>query len=296
MWMQILKHAGFPVLGRAFPRDWSETIRAANPEGFYESPLRHGIYARTNPNPRSGVFLAPYATGQHAVKVFARGLARTERAYLNFVIACVRDPREYSASLERLYAMERDNKLARAVRAGRGAASVPSLSFAPALLEWWNDNVTLLNDAARRHYPICFVDYAAVLRDPAREIERMLVWLGAGDRDAALVAVKEQLRTQRLDGEEGPRAGLAAWCDELYQRLARGTAPGRAFLARVARAHQALLPRIREAEREAREARKLERERVRTQRQVPLPSRGATSRSARLSPMRHRGLAPGRAG
>ncbi len=62
MWMQILKAAGLRVLGEAFPRDWGETIRDANAQGFYESPLRHGIYYRTNPHPRTGAFLPPQDT------------------------------------------------------------------------------------------------------------------------------------------------------------------------------------------------------------------------------------------
>jgi hypothetical protein len=280
MWMQILKAAGFPVLGRAFPRDWSETIRAANPEGFYESPLRHGIHARTNPDPRTGVFLAPHATRRHAVKVFAQGLARTDQAYADFVIASVRDPHEYASSLARLYALEHDNKLARAERYGRSPASVPYLSFAPALLEWWHDNVTLLCDAARRAYPVRFVSYAAVLAEPEREVPQVLSWLGAGDIAYALQAVKCQLRTQRREeGDDasaradGP-ARLVRSCEELYQRLCWGTALQRSFLRRVERVHQLLLPRIRAAEQAARAARRRERARVRAQRAVPCDSGG----------------------
>jgi hypothetical protein len=280
MWMQILKAAGFPVLGRAFPRDWSETIRDANPEGFYESPLRHGIHARTNPDPRTGVFLAPHATRRHAVKVFAHGLARTDRAYADFVIASVRDPHEYAASLARLYALEHDNKLARAERRGRSPASVPYLSFAPALLEWWHDNVTLLGDAARRAYPIRFVSYAAVLAEPERELGQVLSWLGAGDLARAVQAVKRQLRTQRREGDDaradGP-AKLVRGCEELYQRLCRGTALQRSFLRRVERLHQRLLPRIQAAEQAARVARRRERERVRAQRAVSSNSRGMSA-------------------
>lgn len=268
MWMQILKAAGFPVLGRAFPRDWSETIRAANPAGFYESSLRHGIHARSNPNPRTGAFLAPEATGRHAVKVFAQGLARSEPAYLDFVIASLRDPHEYAASLARLYALEHDNKLARAERSGRSAESVPYLSFAPALLEWWHDNVTLLLDAARRGYPIRFVSYAAVLAEPASVVREVLAWLGCDASKSALLAVKSELRTQRREGEdvalraEGP-ARLVSACEELYHNLCHGSALAPKFLSRIDRVHRRFLPRIEAAERAARAARRRERERAR---------------------------------
>jgi hypothetical protein len=296
MWMQILKEAGFPVLGRAFPRDWAETIRDANRRGFYESPLRHGIYRATNPNPRTGAFLAPAETARHAVKVFAQGLARTELAYLNYVIASVRDPREYEASLQRLYDMEHQNKLARAARKGRPLTVVPYLSFAPALLEWWHDNLTLLRDAERRGYPIRFVSYAAVLRDPERVVRELLGWLGAPDRDDAVQAVQHDLRTQaapqcddELADEVEARAAArersvearaaarertvearehnnephGKLCAELYQRIDQGRPLDRAFRQRLFRAHERLLPRIEAAEQEARDARRRERERAR---------------------------------
>lgn len=270
MWMQILKAAGFPVLGRAFPRDWSETIRAANPEGFYESPLRHGIHAGTNPNPRTGKYLAAHATRRHAVKVFAQGLARSDLAYLDFVIASLRDPHEYAASLSRLYALEHDNKLARAERRGRSPASVPCLAFAPALLEWWHDNVTLLRDAARRAYPVRFVSYAAVLGEPRQAVPDVLTWLGGGDAARALEAVKRELRTQgrtRADDEcaHAPY-DVVRWCEELHQGLCSGSAMERPFQRWVERAHQQLLPRIQAAERAARLARRQARARAREHR------------------------------
>jgi hypothetical protein len=265
MWMQILKQAGFPVLGRAFPRDWAETIRDANRAGFFESPLRHGIYYATNPNPRTGAFFAPSATRRHAVKVFAQGLARTDLAFTDFVIASVRDPREYEASLTRLYAMEHHNKLARAERTGRPTATVPYLSFAPALLEWWHDNTTLLRDAELRGYAIRFVSYASVLREPERVVSEVLSWLGAGNEEAAVQAVRRELRTQeaRAPAEPGGRGPLMRLCDELYQRIDQQIDFDAAFRRRLARAQQKLWPRIQAAEEEARAARKRERERAR---------------------------------
>ena len=59
MWMQVLRAAGFPVVGEAFPGHWDKTLADANPHGFYESPLRRGIFYATNPNPRTGEYLYP---------------------------------------------------------------------------------------------------------------------------------------------------------------------------------------------------------------------------------------------
>ena len=43
MWMQLLHAGGVQIVGEAFSRDWADTIRDANPNGFSESPYRRGI-------------------------------------------------------------------------------------------------------------------------------------------------------------------------------------------------------------------------------------------------------------
>ena len=83
MWMQILTGAGFPAFGEAFPRNWDKTLKDANPDGFYESILRQGIYYRTNPHPQSGAFFHPSQVTRHVVKVFIPGLVRTDRVLEN---------------------------------------------------------------------------------------------------------------------------------------------------------------------------------------------------------------------
>ena len=166
------------MLGEAFPRDWGETIRDANAEGFYESPLRHGIYYATNPHPRTGAFLPPGETKQMVVKVFAPGLAKSDLAYLDRVVATMRNWREYQASIRRLYAMEYEGKLSSAERAGKSREVVPQYTYLAPALEWWNDNFTLLRDALIRRYPLHMVSYGAVLRDPASVVGETLAWLG----------------------------------------------------------------------------------------------------------------------
>jgi len=224
MWMQILKAAGFPVLGEAFPRDWGETIRDANREGFYESPLRHGIYYATNPHPENGAFLQPHETRQMVVKVFAPGLRRSDLAYLDRVVATMRNWRDYRSSLARLFDLEREGKRALAERSGKPPEVVPDYSYLPAALEWWNDNYTLLRDALIRRYPLHMVSYAAVLRDPEKVVSETLSWLGSGQREAAVAAVQESLRTQSAETRtEGEPSGLTpeqeSLFDELYARI-----------------------------------------------------------------------------
>jgi hypothetical protein len=202
MWMQILSAAGLPRFGEAFPRDWGSTLRDANPEGFYESILRQGIYWRTNPHPRTGVYFFPEQVLRHAVKVFIPGLVRTDRAYIGRVIASVRPWREYCRSLRRLWAMED------AVLAERHPGRKPLPRLSPAL-EWWSESYALIRDVAIRRYPVHLQSYDGLLDDPERVLQRTFAWLGFGDAGAALAAVKPERRTQRA-GAPTPQASAGA--------------------------------------------------------------------------------------
>lgn len=267
MWMQVLKAAGYQVLGEAFPRDWGRTIREANKQGFFESPLRHGVRADSNRHPGTGEPLHPSNSQRLAVKVFARGLLRTESAYLTKVIASVRPWREVQLSLERLYAMEHANKLALAQRRGWSTEVLPSLAHPPSVLEWWHDNVSLLRDAGRRRYPLRLVSYASVLRPGSNVVADTLEWLGEGQLEPALACIQPALRTQDSAARPGVESGLSgaheAVFDELYARIDTGIALDPAFLNVVDRVHRELVPRIVEAQHWARGERAKARARAR---------------------------------
>jgi hypothetical protein len=267
MWMQILKAAGYPILGEAFPRDWGETIREANKQGFFESPLRLGIYYATNPHPRTGAFLAPKETRRLAVKVFAVGLVKSDLAYVDKVVASMRHWREYKRSLERLYGMERENKLAKAARVGRPPEAVPEVSTISPVLEWWSDNYALIRDALIRRYPMHMISYASVLRQTDKVVRETVAWVGGGDADAAVASVQELLRTQRVDEKSEEESGVSPeherLFDELYARVDDRKPLDAAFIDRLNAAHDQLAPQIVEAEKRARERRKQARERAR---------------------------------
>lgn len=249
MWMQVLKAAGYPILGEAFPRDWGDTIREANSQGFYESPLRHGINFTSNPHPRTGAFLHPSETENMVVKVFALGLAKTDLAYVKRVVATMRSVREYAASLTRLQQLERSGKLAKAEQAGQPPEIVPSYDHMPAALEWWNDNYALLRDALVRRYPLHMVSYEAILAEPEAVVSEALAWLGGGDVPAASAVVRAELRTQERPAlPDGPLEGLdeaqIALCDELYARVHHRKPLDGALIDRLNDMHDQLEPII----------------------------------------------------
>lgn len=251
MWMQILGAAGLPMFGEAFPRDWGSTLRDANPEGFYESVLRQGIYWRTNPHPRTGAYFFPEQVQRHAVKVFIPGLVRTDRAYIGRVIASVRPWREYCGSLRRLWAMED------AALAERHPGRRPPPRVSPAL-EWWSENYMLIRDVAIRRYPVHLQSYDGLLEDPEGVLARTLAWLGLGDAAAAMAAVKPSRRTQRVaaptDARSNPdeaelEPAVIEVFDRLYQVVHAGEPVRPELLAALNATQVALGPRILEQQR-----------------------------------------------
>jgi hypothetical protein len=226
LWMQVMQCAGFPVLGAAFPGKWGDSIRAANPAGFYESLFRQGVFHKTNPDPRTGRYLKPAQTRRHAVKVFVPGLVKSDLAYLDHVIATVRPWREYVVSLQRLWAMEDEWRVANSDELGLGERETLAERRArqgavPPALEWWFQNFELLLDASMRGYPFHMVTYDRLLRDPEAELAPLLEWLGGGDLAGAVAAVRPELRTSQAPAvaDTGIEPDDAELFDAFYQAV-----------------------------------------------------------------------------
>ncbi|EDM78943.1 hypothetical protein PPSIR1_06863 [Plesiocystis pacifica SIR-1] len=255
MWMQVLAAAGVPILGRAFPRNWARTLREANPEGFYESLLRQGVYYRTNPHPTTGEYFLPDQVEGYAVKVFVPGVVRSERAYIRRLVANVRAWRDYAASMARLHALE-DRAMAEA--AARSAEAEPSPSEPvrfPPVFEWWMENFALVRDISLRRYPARLQAYDRVVDAPAQILGPALEWLGVPDIDAGLAAVRPELRTQvdsELALEAAPELPLeprhARVFDELYAAIHDGAALDGALLSTLNQTNRELLPRLRQVQ------------------------------------------------
>lgn len=248
MWMKLLIEGGFPSIGSAFPRNWGDTIRDANPGGFYESDLREGVYHATNPHPRTGHYLFPEATRRHALKVFVPGLIRTDRAYIDRVVATMRPWREYVRSLDRLYTMERE---AMDAQRGDGALRVPPLAQMPAALEWWTHNFSLISDVVTRRYPMFLVAYDAVIRAPEDTLGEVFEWLGDGDVERAIAHVKPELRTQVddvvadfVDADCGLEPEVVDVFDELYDTVLHMREIDQALVDRLNATNERLAERI----------------------------------------------------
>ncbi|MDH3625152.1 MAG: hypothetical protein OES69_03810 [Myxococcales bacterium] len=265
MWMQLLNAAGFPPIGNAFPRNWDKTIKDANPAGFWESELRRGIYYQTNPDPKTGTYLFPQDTRRHAVKVFIPGLIKTDRAFIDRVVATVRPWRQYVRSLGRLYAMEREAQR-KARKKGKGELPAPVVM--PPVIEWWVENFSLFSDIVTRRYPFYMVAYESVLEDPEKTLRDVFRWLGDGDVEAAIAQVEPALRTQNdtsdetaTDQESEIEPEVVEVFDALYEVVRNQTPLQQSFVDQLNEANQRLSERIETAVRETARAH-LERRRL----------------------------------
>lgn len=245
LWMQLLRAAGLPSVGEAFPSDWNRELRDANPEGFFESRYRDGINFTSNPDPETGLYLHPADVRLHAVKIFVPGLTKTDLSFIERVIAGVRDVREYDASVRALDALD-DAKAER-------DTELPRLRHMTPYLEWWQDNYALLADAMTRRYPILAVAHDRLVASPEPIVRRALEFVGAGDPDRACGAVRPELRRYdrgSLDAPAGLAAAHLASFDLLRDVLTEGPPDDDAFLDRLGETHLALVDRI-EAESDA---------------------------------------------
>lgn len=246
MWMQVLRSAGVPVLGSAFPRNWAKSsLKDANPDGFYESILRQGIYFRTNPHPTTGAYFMPGDVQGYVVKVFVPGVVRSERAYIDLLIANVRKWREYEASINRLYALEDKDRVAK-------NPDAPQPFHFPPAFEWWMENFALMRDISLRGYEYQLQTYDEVLSEPARVIPEVLGRMGIADAniEAALAAVKPDNRTQNedttpLESQSVPE-DLAVMFDELYDVVRDRRPVSGDFLRRLNDTNRRLLPTLSE--------------------------------------------------
>jgi hypothetical protein len=201
MWMQILIEAGFSYIGEPYPKNWLNSIGQANKEGFYESPLRRGVFHATNPHPKTGAYLFPGKTQKHVIKVFIPGLVYSDVAFIHRVVGTIRPWREYVSSLQRLYDME-DEYLAEKPKQENHPldplqmARLQRGNLDPAL-EWWRENYDLIRNFVTRRFPFNLVSYRKLLEAPSEVIPPVIKWCGGGDIEKAIAAVKPNLNTQR---------------------------------------------------------------------------------------------------
>lgn len=245
MWMQAFAAAGAQVVGHAFPKKWGEgSLRAANPDGFFESIYRDGIFFATNPHPDTGEYLRAHDTRQQVVKVFVPGVVRTELAFVGAVVANVRAWRDYEASVARLWKLEDEQ---RAV----DAPDEPTPMRVPGALEWWSENFSLLRDHYQRGYPLLVQTYEQVLADPERWVRRAFEMFGeccggTVDVEAAIAAVKPSARTQSSSRSSSVEPRLAQVFDDFYGAIESGVRIDGALLRMLVETNAELNPKVNE--------------------------------------------------
>lgn len=241
MWMQALAAAGVPVTGEKFPKQWEQgALKEANPDGFYEDIYRDGVFFATNPHPHTGRYLEAEESRGTVVKVFIPGVVRTERGYIEGVIANVREWREYEASVERLWDLDD-------VQRAQEQSKPSGVDRLPAALEWWSENYALIRDHLCRQYPLVLQTYAQVLEDPSRHVGAALDRIGSGNLEEAVAAIKPERKTQSRRSSNSVDDDTAKVFDAFYESVAMGERFSPALLSDMAALHKRLQPRLIEA-------------------------------------------------
>ncbi|MBX7082589.1 MAG: hypothetical protein K1X88_25515 [Nannocystaceae bacterium] len=245
MWMQAFVAANVEVIGQAFPKRWGDgALREANPDGFYESIYRDGVFFGTNPHPDTGEYVRPEATRDRVVKVFVPGVVRTELGFIGGVVANVRRWRDYEASVARLWALEDRQRATE-------SPDEPAPPRLPGALEWWAENFSLLRDHNQRGYPLVIQTYEQVLAQPERYVRRALAaWCEHSGRscdvEAAVAAIKPAARTQSVAQSEGVEPRIAQVFDDLYDAIERGITIDGALLRTLVATQRELYPQVTE--------------------------------------------------
>ncbi len=200
LWMRLYKEAGHPIIGQAFPSHWASSIAEANPDGFFEAPLRHGIDARSNPDPITGEHYTPASTRGRVAKMFIPGLLRTDGAYVEKVVLTFRDWRRVWASTERLYALEACwHQMHGAVDEPRHWHSEhPSVPWPVA---WWHEHTALLADARRRGLPVHRIDLLALQEGAPSCLARHFGAEAAASLAGLVTRTSSPSSERRLDAE-----------------------------------------------------------------------------------------------
>lgn len=152
--MQTFRVAGLPVIGKAFPENFSSAVLKTNPRGFWESEYRNGIKDEHE--------VSASETKGHVVKIFVHGLLVTDRKYIECVVAPVRNWRDVVESKTEQDEVE---------NAFRPNPVHPAYN-------WWIKNVLMVYDAIQRKYKLCLVDYERLLHDTVPTMQELFAELG----------------------------------------------------------------------------------------------------------------------
>ena len=211
LWMQILHRAGYRYIGDKFPRNWEGKLKAANPNGFYESLFRQGVNFQTNPHPKTGNYLRPEQSRDLLVKVFPGGVARSDVAFLDRVVVTIRPWRSVVRSLRAMQKLESEVW---------GWAKRPKTQLYPLPeVEWVAENFLLARDLRLRGYPSVVHSHAHLMKAPAQTLHTVIDFLGGPTQKVSELASLIDTRLDRSSTKVDPShvfddsvvAGLDQW-------------------------------------------------------------------------------------
>ena len=175
--MSMMNEAGFPVLGSKFPLNWEEKRTEKNKDlEFPQNPSETGFWEDMNivDNGCNNVTMNinPENLKDHAAKIFFSGMIKTDLAYIDKVILCIRDCKSYTSSWEKVlsFNLKENNKKTEKYPYPIGTEFVCKYSI-------------LLKDYVKRKYKMIVIDYDQMLNDPEKICTNLKSFIGSGRFD-----------------------------------------------------------------------------------------------------------------
>lgn len=217
MMMQMAEEAGFHCQGEKYPKAWADRgakVQDYNPDGFYEVL---GIVDNGANN--LNMMHPPKSVEHDFIKIFSSGLPRTDGAYLEKVVLCIRDWRDQVRSWKALKAA---NTLLKPKKEVKVSDINEHKNKYPDGYEWFYDYYQIVKDLVKRRYPLVVVDHDDLIDNTKKEVESLKAFFRVGRWDLAGKKVRKDLR-EKLDGIDLVVSDeLSAMLDSIYEGIKSG--------------------------------------------------------------------------
>jgi len=220
--MNMANEAGFPVYGKKFPKDWEQTRtekskdNQQNPSvtGFWESMANvdAGVNNQTTKH-------LPNRVRNHFIKIFAVGIPRTDLAYIDKVILCVRNWRKQVQSWRKvfIYNVFKNTNV-----------KIDDLKY-PYGVEYCIKYAQIIFDYVKRNYEMITIDFDELISKPTETCDNIRGFIGCGRWDLARKLVdsthNHHKKEKPISQDKEFKEGFFSFMDRLYLGLKSGKLP-----------------------------------------------------------------------
>lgn len=205
--MNLLREAGYPLYGEEFRGNWKRKLGEHNPNGFWESELRHKGVSPLTTN------LLPANTKGWVIKLLQSGLKNSSPLYIEYIIIAIRDCKEYIQSFYKLLQKDKNFNI----------DDLKCFCLEEKYTLFYYQITSLLMDKFVK-VPYIFIDYNNLMKNPVEEVDKLKKILAVGRFDLSLKKIDPSLyRNKEIDKSYSLNKGLISYNDRLKMSLLDGS-------------------------------------------------------------------------